>query len=398
MCSQPSTNVSARRLGLVPVALHDVLAAHEQLADAALLVALAQREIDDRHREADRVGVIDGVLVRQERGQRRGLGQSESVADARARERVGDHAHGARCDRRAAVGDPADVAQVGLGEARMARQRVVDRRHRGQHLHVLLADRAQEAVEVERVAQDERAPAELRHHEQLAVAAGHVEQRHVDQRRQLRAFVTVELDAAQRVLDVRQEVRVRGHRALGKAGRAARVEDRREILGGEVLDREAIAVGQRLAGTEHVARAAVGDDVLDLGLLEARVDRHGDGARQLRAPEGQHPVDAVGQQDRDAIAALDADHAQPAGHALGALPQLLVGERLTADLDHGSGRSDRDRRSLAASARAMSEDRCIARFRRRRARRLSSRTDCRRGRPVRGVMCRSTTIGALSLR
>ena len=56
-------------------------------------------------------------------------------------------------------------------------------------------DGPQEALEVERDRQDERPPAELERDQQLAVAAGHVEQRHVDERRQRRTLRLVDPDA-----------------------------------------------------------------------------------------------------------------------------------------------------------------------------------------------------------
>ena len=91
------------RLGLLPVALHDVGAAHEQLSHARLGVRLMQREIDDRHRKADRVGMLGRLLVGQKRRQRAGLGEAEAVAHARVGKGVLDRVHEALGDGRAAV-------------------------------------------------------------------------------------------------------------------------------------------------------------------------------------------------------------------------------------------------------------------------------------------------------
>ena len=214
---------------------------------------------------------------------------------------------------------------------------MVDRGHRHQLVDPVLADRLKEAVEVQRAGQDLHPAAELQRRDQLAVAAGHVEQRHRHQ---------VDIDgpsersvvqAAKGVLAVGQEVGVRGHRPLGKAGRAARVEDRREVVAREVLDdRRARPSGSAAAGREGVRRAGVLHHVGDLLLGQARVHRDHHRAQQLRAEEREHPVDAVGQTDRHAVAAADAVLAQAAGHARGAIPQLAVGDRLAAaDLQHG---------------------------------------------------------------
>ena len=65
----------------------------------------------------------------------------------------------------------------------MVHDRVVDRRHRHQLVDAVLADGAKEALEVQRAGEDLDATAVLEHRDQLAVAAGDVEQRHRDQRR-----------------------------------------------------------------------------------------------------------------------------------------------------------------------------------------------------------------------
>ena len=71
-----------------------------------------------------------------------------------------------------------------------------------------------------------------------------------------------------------------------------------------------------------MTRAGVVDDVLHLRLGEAGVDGHGDRAGQLRAPEGEHPVEAVGQPDRDAVAALEPGGPQASGDPRCPVPQL----------------------------------------------------------------------------
>ena len=166
---------------------------------------------------------------------------------------------------------------------------MVDRRHRHQLVDAVRADRLEEALEVQRARQDLHAAAELEHRDQLAVAAGHVEQRHRHERGDRRSLRASGVQAAKRVLAVGQEVAVGGHRALGKAGGAAGVEDRRQVLGGEILARHRLAVRQRRARLERVRRARVLDHVRHLLLGEARVHGHHHRAqraarRRTRAP------------------------------------------------------------------------------------------------------------------
>ena len=290
-----------RGLGLVPVALHDVGAAHQQLTHPGFGIGLVDREVDDGHGEADRVGVLRRLLVGQERGQRRGLGQPEAVAHARAREGVLDLVHQGLGDGGAAVGDPAHRADVELGEARVAHDSVIDGGDRDQLVDTVLGDRRKEPVDVQRAGKDLDAAAQLERGDELAVAAGDVKQRDRDERRDARSLGALDRQAAKGVLAVGQKVGVRGHRALGKAGSAARVEDRREIARAEVVGHEPVPLGQLLAVGEGELRAGVLDDIGDLVLGKARVHRHRRGARELDAEEGQRPVDPVGQTDCHAV-------------------------------------------------------------------------------------------------
>ena len=181
--------------------------------------------------------MLGGLLVRQEGRQRGCLGQPEAVADARAREGVLDGVDEALGDRSAAVGDPANAADVQLGKLRMAHDGVVDRRHGHELVDAVHADRRKESVEVERVGEDLDPAPELEHRDQLAVAAGDVKQRDGHQRRDPRPLRAVDGQAAEGVLAVRREVGVGRHRPLREAGRSAGVEDRRQVVRAEVLDR-----------------------------------------------------------------------------------------------------------------------------------------------------------------
>ena len=279
--------------------------------------------------------MLGGLLVGQEGGQRGGLGEAEAIAHARVRERLHDPVHEALGDRRAAVGDPAHTAHVEVREGGVAHHGVVDRGHRDELVDAVLADGAEEALEVQWPGEDLHAPAELEHGDQLAVAAGHVKQRHGHQRRDVGALGTVDRQATERVLAVGEEVPVRGHRALREARRSARVEDRRKVLRAEIVDRDGLALRQRRRCGERELRAGVPHHVGDLLGREAGVDRNDGRAEHLRTEERQHPVDPVRHVNRHAITALDAEAAQPSGHGHRAMPQLAVAQRRPPDLEHG---------------------------------------------------------------
>ena len=173
--------------------------------------------------------------------------------------------------------------------------------------------------------------------QQLAVAAGHVEQRDRDQGAQAGGST----DSARRqvsALDRKFSWLVTA--PLGKPGGAAGVEDRGRAGRLGVVDDQRVAVGQRGSGREHVRRAGVGHHVVRFLLGEAGVDRHHDRVGQHGAEEGQHPVDAVAQPDRHPVTALDAEAAQAARHPGGAVPQRGVAQpRAAAGLHHGLGRA-----------------------------------------------------------
>ena len=77
---------------------------------------------------------------------------------------------------------------------------------------------------------------------------------------------------------------------------------------------------------EH-ARAAVGQHRRPVGGAEPRVERNGDGADAQRAEECGGPRDAIGQQQRDALAALDTRAAQHVARPAHETEQLRVGGR-----------------------------------------------------------------------
>ena len=173
---------------------------------------------------------------------------------------------------------------------------------------------------------DHRRAAELDRRDQLGVATGGVKKRNRHQVSHVHAGR--ESRHPQAGLAVGQEVLVGGHRTLGEAGGAAGVEDRCERLvirvGGDVR----LAVGE-----QHHRRTRVGDDVVDLALGEASVDRDDHGACHQRAPESEAPLEAVAVAVGDAIARSHACGTKAAGDAGRTVPHLPVGHPLTAEDD-----------------------------------------------------------------
>ncbi len=280
--------------------------------------------------------MVGRPLVRQERRDRGGLGETETVADARVREVFLDPPNERRGDRRSAVGDAGDPADVEPGEVRLCDGERVDRGHAGEQVDPLLDDRVQERAYVEG-RQHHRGAAECELQEQLAVAPGDVEERHRHQVARGRAVRAVDAQHADRRLDVGQEVLVAGHRPLGEAGGAAGVEDRGEVTRGEVRCGARCTVGQRGTGPQDGSRTAVVEHVLDLPRGEARVHRHRDRAGELRAEESEHPVDPGRQQVGHPVPPLHAGVGEATGHPGRAVPQLPVRQTVTAHLDQRLG-------------------------------------------------------------
>ena len=139
--------------------------------------------------------------------------------------------------------------------------------------------------------------------------------------------------AAHAVLAVGQEVLVGGHRPLGEPRGAAGVKDGREIRRHRPVLDHRVGVGQCLARAEHIGRARVAEDVVDLGLGEPSVHGHRHRPGQLGAEEGQDPVRSVGKEDGDPVTTSDTGRLQAPGHPGGPVLELLVGEAIAADFD-----------------------------------------------------------------
>ena len=179
---------------------------------------------------------------------------------------------------------------------------------------------------------------------------------------------------------------MRGHRALRESGRAAGVED-----GGRGRPRRpgprptAVAVGQRVAGRDHYRGAAVGRRRTPPPRRLKRVFTGTTTAPASERPEErEHPVDAVAEPDRDAVAGLHAGRAQPAGDPRGAVPQLAIASAALRRRSRPQpvGRR-RARPSRGASPPATWGGWCSARPRRSHVPDRRCRTGCARGVPVR---------------
>ena len=219
-------------------------------------------------------------------------------------------------------------------------------------------------------------PPQLDQQEQLAVAAGDVEQRHRHEVAGGRTRRPVDVDHADRGLDVGEEVLVGGHRALGEAGGPARVEDRGQVAAAEVVDGERLA--RRAADRRGAARASAPESASTYSTSGA-AKRVFTGT--ATAPASWMPKNAstqstpLGSRIATRSPRATPPAAQPARDPGRAVPQLPVGQPLPADLD--------DR--LAVGVRV--DGRAEQRDQRRRTGRCSGRRPGRRGR------CRSSRTG-----
>ena len=169
-------------------------------------------------------------------------------------------------------------------------------------------------------------------------------------------------------LGVRDEVAVGQHRALGAAGGARGVEQRREIVGRALHRREgfrsrvgrvrqaALALGverdergaglvrsglQRLAPArvaDEDRRLGVADEVLDLGRGVAGVERQEDPAGAHRAEVEHDRLDRLLDLGGDPVAGLHAEAGEGVGHPAGAGDEVGIGDALAGGgLDRGGG-------------------------------------------------------------
>src|SRR5215210_2852925 len=138
-----------RGLGPAPVALHDVVAADDDLADLArrqvVVVVVDHLHLDALDRRADRARLALAVGV-VERGHRRRLAQAVPLEDDAA-ELVLEGAHDLHRHRRAARSAQAQAR--GVGGPRVVEHRHVHGRHALEHRHPVASDDLQRLARVE---------------------------------------------------------------------------------------------------------------------------------------------------------------------------------------------------------------------------------------------------------
>ena len=81
---------------------------------------------------------------------------------------------------------------------------------------------------------------------------------------------------------------------------------------------------QQLGRRDDCARAAVGEQIREIGRRKERVDRHRNGTVRDRAEEGGGEVDRVEQDEQDALLAEDAERGECAGEGVDARGELRV--------------------------------------------------------------------------
>ncbi len=232
-------------------------------------------------------------------------------------------------------------AQVGRVEERLVLHREPDRleRREGERAPLapeLLESRAgiEAATHVDESARcregceerDEAADVEERQRRPEAIGGRQLERAAVVER--LRRHALVVVDAAlrirgrsRRVEDDRSVVRPHGRLEaleLAVGDRLARGDE----TGLVEANHDAALVGQlgvveqrrELRVEQEEVHAGVGDDVRELPCLVSRVHRHGHGADPHRAEEHRERLDAVGVEEADAVAVLDAGSAKPPRH------------------------------------------------------------------------------------
>ena len=166
-----------------------------------------------------------------------------------------------------------------------------------------------------------------------------------------------EVGAEQRLQLVDDVAVAQGH-ALGRAGRAGSVEQRRHVFRLDlrqfcigvreqasptplvvICDVEQDGAGIRAQAIQEIRLLRGGEDELRLAALqyafechftELRVEGHGHGAGAYHRETGRHPLGPVGGEERHAVAALYSRPDQPVRHAERVLGELPVGPALGA--------------------------------------------------------------------
>ena len=129
---------------IAPVAGRHRRRADQEFA-GALGVLVQQLELGSGRCQTDRMGMADGVLVRQRADAATGFGESVAGSQTRRGKRLDDLAHLLRRRGRASVADPAHRRRVERWELRMPQGLPEDGRHGGQQIDAFVGDRCQPA-------------------------------------------------------------------------------------------------------------------------------------------------------------------------------------------------------------------------------------------------------------
>ncbi len=193
-----------------------------------------------------------------------------------------------------------------------------------------VANQLQECLNVER-RHDDGSSAGRAHREQLAVTPCHMKQRHRNQRPN--TPVEGKRHDAAAGFDVRKKPSMRGHRAFGKTGGAAGVENRRDVLPRKILYDFAGPFRQGFAGRKNELAAGILDDIIGLCIAESCIDGNGDRAGHLDAEKREAPVESIAEADGHAVTSADSLIPQPARHARGTIPQFTIVDARPAGFD-----------------------------------------------------------------
>ncbi len=361
----------APRFAVPPVAEHDVVAAHAQLARLVqgddLVVLIDNLDFGVRQNLADRTDAqVDRVVGRCLGRQRTRLGHAVADRDLAHVHLVDDLAH--QLDRARCAGHDARAqrAQVKVGEAGFVEHGDEHRRHTVQCRAALVLQRLQGLARVE---------GRAREHDRRATRCAQQRAEHhreavVHRHRDAQLVVLGEAQDRRRHRGIVDHVVMRQRRRLRCPGRSAGeldidrrievgalsngVERLQRLLAAELHDfiesphahdRLVTEVNQdlqirhpvRVQGLHHLdvvagfeagfgnqaAAADLVERVLELGQAVGRVDvdedQAGIGAAELR----QQPFGAIGRQHADAIAGLESRREQAGGEFAGALAQLF---------------------------------------------------------------------------
>ena len=290
---------------------------------------------------------------------------------------AGDRRHR---ERGARVGEVAQGGQLAVAEAAQAEQHAEQRRHAGQAGDALALEQADDAAgEREALLEHER-PADEHGQQQLVEAV-------VERERQAEEhdLVVLHLEVLRQRGRGEGHVLVRERDALRLAGRAGRVDQRREVDRGRAQRarapraRRAGRTGRRrprprrrrrrCGGSAPVRRplrhdaavraladdpggAGIGQHLAELLGLHRRVERREGRAGAQHAVDRGSALDRVREEDAHAVAALDARGDQAAGDAVGQAIELAVADAPIARDDRGLGGRARGGRAQMVVERA----------------------------------------------